>query len=266
MNAIYDSSEAAVPLIISLPHVGTGLVPEVAAALAPVGHAVADTDWHVEQLYDFARTAGAGWLQARLSRYVIDLNRPPDDASLYPGQTTSALCPLETFAGEPLYRTAGPDAAEVARRRACYWQPYHDELARLVLAARARFGHVVVLDGHSIMSVVPRLFDGRLPDINVGTYSGRSCAAGLSDGLVAVLAGQSRFTHVLNGRFKGGYITRHYGNPATGVHAVQFELGQLAYLDEPANVYRPQRATALKDLLRALVDVMVRFRPTAAGS
>ncbi len=266
MSGIFDSQEAAVPFIVSLPHVGTGLVPEVASALAPVGHELEDTDWHVEQLYDFARASGAGWVQAKLSRYVIDLNRPPDDASLYPGQTTSALCPLETFLGAPLYVGSGPDAAEVARRRVRYWQPYHDELARLVTQARARFGHVVLLDAHSIMSVVPRLFDGRLPDINVGTHGGRSCSAGLSDALIATLASQEQFTHVLNGRFKGGYITRHYGSPADGVHAVQFEIGQLAYLDDPASVYRPERAADLKGLLRRLVDVMVHFRPDRSRS
>ena len=266
MSRIFDSQEPTVPLIVSLPHVGTGLAPEVAAALAPIGHAVEDTDWHVEQLYDFARASGAGWVQAKLSRYVIDLNRPPDDASLYPGQTTSALCPLETFLGTPLYAGPGPDTAEVSRRREQYWQPDHDELARLVAIAQARFGHVVLLDAHSIMSVVPRLFDGRLPDINVGTHAGRSCSIALSDALMETLRSQSRFTHVLTGRFKGGFITRNYGRPEQGVHAVQFEIGQLAYLDEPASVYRAERASDLKDLLRRLVDVMVHFYPNQPGS
>lgn len=265
MSAIYDSAQARIPLIVSLPHVGTGLVPEVEAMLAPAGLTVKDTDWHVEQLYDFARAAGAGWVQARLSRYVIDLNRPPDDASLYPGQTTSALCPLETFQGEPIYAGAVPDAVQIASRRERYWQPYHDELERLIAAATARFGHVVLLDAHSISSVVPRLFEGRLPDINVGTHGGRSCGGGLSDALMTALAAQSHYTHVLNGRFKGGYITRHYGDPARGVHAVQFEIGQLAYLDEPASVYVPGRAAQLKGLLRSLVDVMVGYRPEHAG-
>ena len=258
----FISAEPSIPVVISLPHVGTGLVPEVEAQLTPVARLVEDTDWHVERLYDFAREAGAGWVQATLSRYVIDLNRPPDDASLYPGQTTTSLCPVETFQGEPLYAARGPDPQEIARRREQYWQPYHARLSALIDQARDRFGHVVLLDAHSIASFVPRLFEARLPDVNVGTYGGQSCSLDLSHRIMEVLHAQSEFTCVLNGRFKGGYITRHYGNPQNGVHGVQFELGQLAYLDEPAAVYVPSRAASLKTLLTQLVNAMVAFRPT----
>ena len=261
MSDVFLSAEGDSPLVISLPHVGTGLAAEIVPALAPKALEVSDTDWHVDRLYDFAAELGASRVQARYSRTVIDLNRPPDDESLYPGQTTTGLCPTETFAGEPLYRGPGPDAGEIARRRDRYWQPYHVELGRLVARAKARHGHATVLDAHSIASHVPRLFDGRLPDVNVGTFAGRSCAPGLSDRLQATLEAQGRFTHVINGRFKGGYITRHYGRPADGVHAVQFELGQLAYLDEPCTVYSEARAADLKALLRRLVAVLAGFRP-----
>lgn len=261
LGAVYVSAEAKIPLVVSLPHVGTGLAPEVAEQLLPLAANVEDTDWHVERLYEFARIDGAGWVQACLSRYVIDLNRPPDDASLYPGQTTSALCPRETFAGTALYWGEGPDSAEVARRRARYWEPYHVELQRIIADARKRFGWVVLLDAHSIASEVPRLFDGLLPDINVGTYGGRSCARQLQEMLLSTLQQQNRFTHVTNGRFQGGYITRRYGAPDSGIHAVQLELGQRAYLGPTAAIWDPGRANDLIDLLRALVADMVAFRP-----
>ena len=261
MSDAYLSTEGDSPLVISFPHVGTRLAPEIVPLLAPGALEVSDTDWHVDRLYDFAAGWGASLVQATYSRTVIDLNRPPDDESLYPGQTTTGLCPTETFAGEPLYRDAGPDTSEIARRRDRYWRPYHVELDRLVGRAKARHGHATVLDAHSIASHVPRLFDGRLPDVNVGTFAGRSCAAELSSRLLDALMAQSTFTHVINGRFKGGYITRHYGQPSAGVHAVQFELGQLAYLDEPHTVYNEARATDLKALLRRLVALLIEFRP-----
>ena len=261
MSDAHLSAEGDSPLVISFPHVGTRLAPEIVPLLAPVALKVSDTDWHVDRLYDFAVECGASFVQATYARTVIDLNRPPDDESLYPGQTTTGLCPTETFAGERLYRDGGPDSSEIARRRDRYWRPYHLELERLVARAKARHGHATVLDAHSIASHVPRLFDGRLPDVNVGTFAGRSCAPELSSRLLEALMAQSRFTHVINGRFKGGYITRHYGQPRDGVHAVQFELGQLAYLDEPPTVYSEARATDLKVLLRRLVALLIGFRP-----
>jgi N-formylglutamate deformylase len=261
VSGVYLSSEGDSPLVISFPHVGTQLAPEIVPSLTPAALEVSDTDWHVDRLYDFAATMGASLVQAVYSRTVIDLNRPPDDESLYPGQVTTGLCPTATFAGEPLYSGAEPDEREIVRRRDHYWRPYHAELGRLLARARAHHGHATLLDAHSIASHVPRLFDGRLPDVNVGTFAGRSCAAGLSERIVAELESQSHFTHVLNGRFKGGYITRHYGQPEGGAHAVQFELGQLAYLDEPHSVYVESRAADLKALLRRLVGVLTDFRP-----
>lgn len=265
MSEAFLSTEGDSALVISFPHVGTAIPAELARDFQPRAFDVVDTDWHVDRLYDFARTHGASTVQARLSRYVIDLNRPPDGASLYPGQTTTGLCPTETFAGEPLYLGVPPGAEAIAARREQYWQPYHDELARLVARAKARHGHATLLDAHSIASFVPRLFDGRLPDINVGTNSGHSCSPVLTDVLIAKLAGQDEFTHVVNGRFKGGYITRHYGRPETGVHAVQIELGQDAYIDAPLAIYREARAASLKALLQRLVEVLKDFAPSAPG-
>lgn len=251
------------PLIISLPHVGTTLPEDIASQMTPVAAKLADTDWHVERLLEFARSAGVSWLQARISRYAIDVNRPPDDRSLYPGQTTSGLCPTLSFAGEPLYAQSGPSVEEIAIRRERYWVPYHAMLRELVESTRARYGYALLLDAHSIRSELPRLFDGRLPDINVGSYDGRSCAPALSDRLMSVLGEQSRFSHVLNGRFKGGYITRTYGTPHTNVHAVQLELSQAAYMNEASVEYDPWLAQPLQSQLRLMMTAMQRFNPLA---
>ncbi len=249
------------PLVISLPHVGTELPTEVVATMTARGRAVEDTDWHVERLYSFARAAGAAWLQPRYSRYAIDLNRPPGDEALYPGQASTGLCPTLTFDGAPLYAGEPPDPAEIARRRERYWAPYHLALGELIAASRARHGFAVLLDAHSIRSHVPRLFDGRLPDINVGTNDGRSCSPALAAGVMEVLGRQTRFTHVLNGRFKGGHITRAYGQPAGGVHALQIELAQSAYMDEDATLFDETRAAALIAVLRGIVALLGDFKP-----
>jgi N-formylglutamate deformylase len=259
--AIAELNLGRVPLIVSLPHVGTVLPPDVVGQMTPLAGTLVDTDWHVDQLYDFAKQSGTSWLQARISRYAIDVNRPPDDRSLYPGQTSSNLCPTSTFAGEPLYSGVELTEAEIERRRARYWVPYHAMLRELIEATRARFGYALLLDAHSIRSELPRLFTGRLPDINVGTNDGKSCAPALSERLMNVLRGQDQFTHVLNGRFKGGYITRTYGIPGGNVHAIQIELAQRAYMNESGSDYDPWTAQPLKSLLRQLVAELLRFDP-----
>jgi N-formylglutamate deformylase len=251
------------PLVISLPHSGTQLPDELRTRLTPAALRLEDTDWHVERLYDFAREAGAAWLEARNSRYLIDLNRPPDDTALYPGQLSTGLCPVASFAGEPLYADAPPNPAEVAARRERYWEPYHRALQELLDAARTRHGFAVLLDAHSIRSEVPRLFAGRLPDVNLGTADGRACDRRLSTALVARLGAQGTFSHVLDGRFKGGHITRAYGRPELGVHAVQIELAQAAYMDEQTMRYDGARAAPLGALLRSLVAELLAFRPAS---
>jgi N-formylglutamate deformylase len=256
----------ASPLIISLPHVGTELPSDIERQLTPGALKLIDTDWYVDQLSGFARAAGVSWLRARYSRYLIDLNRPPDDHALYPGQRTSKLCPTHTFLGEALYEGAEPGAEEIERRRKRYWEPYHAALRELIEATRARFGFAVLLDAHSIRSELPLLFPGRLPDVNVGTNEGRSCAAVLTAAVLAVLQQQQRFTHVLNGRFKGGHITRAFGDPTAGVHAMQLELAQSAYMDEATpGGFESSRAGPLQTLLQPIVAAMSAFRPTAPG-
>jgi N-formylglutamate deformylase len=272
---LYTLRRGASPLVISVPHSGTALPPELAARLTPLALQLPDTDWYVDRLYEFASGLDATMLVARYSRYVIDLNRPPDDAALYAGAPRTGLCPALSFAGEPLYR-AGADfevpATELQQRRTRYWQPYHDRLRELIANARARHGYALLLDAHSIPSVVPRLFSGRLPDINVGCNDARSCDAATVALFRARLAAQEQRSWVIDGRFKGGHITRHYGQPAQQVHAVQIELAQCGYMDEtgPQDPEKPRldraRMAPLQDLLRGLLRDWLASRRAPAVS
>jgi N-formylglutamate deformylase len=254
------------PLIISVPHAGTAVPQELAPRLTPMALNLPDTDWHVAKLYDFAPDLGATMIVARYTRYLIDLNRPPDDAPLYSAAAKTGLCPTQSFAGEPLYRdgTERLTSAEIERRRAQYWQPYHDALRTHLHDTHRRFGYALLLDAHSIRSTVPRLFAGRLPDVNVGTYDGRSCARAINDALGTRLAATAHFSHVFDGRFKGGYITRHYGQPDQGQHALQIELAQSGYMDESGSTYDAQRASALRELLHGVVVSLLALAPTTA--
>ncbi len=237
-------------LVISMPHVGTEIPAALAAGMTPVALQLADTDWHLPLVDDVAGL-DATILVARYSRLVIDLNRPPDDESLYPGQDTTGLLPVDTFRREPVYRGDLPDAAERARRLAAYWRPYHDALAEEIDRLRGLHEHVVLWDAHSIASELPRFFSGRLTDLNFGTADGRSCDPGLVAAVLAPVARQQDYSWVLNGRFKGGYITRRFGNPAAGVHAVQLEMSQVTYMEEEAPFrLRPDRCERLAPLLR----------------
>lgn len=219
------------PLILAFPHVGSDLA-DVAAQFRSPWLARRDADWWVDQLYAFAADRGATLIRTTISRSVIDLNRDPSGASLYPGQVTTALCPTTTFNGDPLYATAAPDEAEIARRRARWFTPYHDALEAEIARLRTLHPHIVLYDAHSIRSHVPRLFDGELPQFNIGTDGGATCAPAL-ESTVAALCTASGHSHVVNGRFRGGWTTRHYGRPQQGVHAIQMELAMRGYLTEP---------------------------------
>ena len=242
------------PVLLSIPHVGTHIPESLRVSYTVHALQRADTDWHLDRLYAFAHQFGASVLQATHSRSVIDLNRPPDNQSLYPGRITTGLCPTETFRGEPVYHPGqAPDTAETARRLAHHWQPYHQALAAELERLQTLHGQVLLWDAHSIASRLPRLFEGQLPDLNLGTADGASCAAEVL-APVATIAQGSGFSVVVNGRFKGGHITRHYGNPSQGVHAIQLELCQHLYMDEdPPFDYRPERAERLQPVLQAML-------------
>jgi N-formylglutamate deformylase len=249
------------PLLVSMPHAGTDIPDDVAATLMPCAAARADTDWHLPELYGFLDEMGASTLSARWSRYLIDLNRPSENTNLYPGQDTTGLCPVDTFGRERLYREGmEPDEAEVKRRLEQYWRPYHAQLRAELERLLAEHGRVVLWDAHSIASVVPRFFDGRLPDLNFGTVDGKSCSQGLEGAMIKLVDSQDQFSFVFNGRFKGGHITRHYGNPAGGVHAIQLEMAQCLYMDEAAPFgYRPDLAGQVQPLLRELLGAAVEW-------
>ena len=248
------------PLLVSLPHDGSAIPGVLAARMTPAARRAPDTDWHVSRLYAFARDLGASMLVPRYSRYVVDLNRPEDDTSLYPGQNTTGLCPAVRFTGEPVYLEGqAPSLAEVGERVEAYWRPYHQALAAELARLKAEHGRVVLWEGHSIRgSDLPFLFEGRLPDLNLGTAAGSSCTPGLQQRLEAVLGDQSDYDWVANGRFKGGHITRHYGDPAAGIDAVQLEISQRNYMDEDSFAYDDAKAERLQRVLRAMLETALR--------
>ncbi len=252
----YSFHAGSIPLLVSMPHVGTDIPDDIAAGMTPAAAGKADTDWHLVKLYDFLQSMGASTLSARWSRYVIDLNRPPENTNLYPGQDTTGLCPVDTFHREPLYLEGKqPSQAEVERRLAAYWQPYHTQLRAELDRLLSIHGKVVLWDAHSIASVVPRFFEGKLPDLNFGSADGASCDQAMTDAIAGVARAGERFTVAVNGRFKGGHIPRFYGQPEQGVHAIQLEMCQSTYMDETAPFgYREDRAAEVQPLLRQLVQ------------
>jgi N-formylglutamate deformylase len=246
------------PLIVSFPHTGIEIPPDIEARLVSpwLGHK--DADHWVDVLYDFAHEMGATTVRTALSRTVIDVNRDPSGVSLYPGQATTGLCPVDTFDGEPLYKPGSePNAAEIERRRVEYFDPYHTALREQLERLRAQHPAVVLYDAHAIRSRVPRLFEGTLPQFNVGTNGGASCHPTLTT-VVEGLCDASGFSRVTNGRFRGGWITRHYGQPARGVHALQMELAMSGYLHEPDTMDERTWPAPLDDLLAARLRIVLR--------
>ncbi len=268
-DQVFTLERGTAPLLLSLPHVGTAIPADLAPAFVPRALALEDTDWHLAEVYGFARELGASVLVPRVSRYVIDLNRPPENTPMYAGANNTELVPTRFFTGDALYREGRvPDEREIERRRATYWHPYHDALAAALARLRGEHGHAILWDGHSIQAELPWLFEGRLPDLNLGTAAGASCAPALRDALSAMLAAQSTFSHVTDGRFKGGYITRHYGRPRERVHAIQLEMGLATYMDEthaavPVAPPDRSRLARLRPVLRDLLQTTLDWRPDA---
>ena len=251
------------PLILGMAHTGTELPGAIAAGLNRRGRALADTDWHVHELYG-GLVREVSVVRTSIHRYAIDVNRDPKGVSLYPGRPATALCPLTDFDGRPIYRGGQePGAAAIQRRWRAYHQPYHAALSRELRRIKGRHGFAVLYDCHSIRGRIPFLFDGRLADFNIGDHDGQSCAADISEKVAAICAAASGFSAVSNGRFKGGWTTRHYGRPAAGVHAIQMELAQSTYMDETAPwTYRPERAGLLRPHLRAILQTLIDWRPS----
>jgi formiminoglutamase len=262
------------PLIVTFPHTGTDIPEDIEANLRSPWLSRKDADWWVHLLYDFVRSLGATTVRTALSRTVIDVNRDPSGASLYPGQATTELCPTTTFDGEPLYSEgAEPDDVEIARRRAAYFDPYHGALAAELRRLRELHVKVVLYDAHSIRSHVPRLFDGQLPNFNIGSNNGATCAPALTAAVEAACGGHG-FTRVTNGRFKGGWTTRHYGDPERDIHAIQMELACRSYMAEPTepfspnnwpSAYDPAKAVALRTALMSVMSACLAYASNPSG-
>lgn len=261
VNEAYRLVRGEGPLLVSVPHAGTRLPADLPQRLTPEARALPDTDWYVDELWSGAVGLGAGLLVAQYSRYVVDLNRSPDDRPLYPGAGTG-LVPDLSFSGAPLYRDGAQPCREESRRRVAEcWRPYHAALTNELKRLRRRHGFALLLDAHSIRSRVPRLFEGRLPDLNLGSFDGASAAPELIRLAGAHLRDWPDCSCVVDGRFKGGYITRHYGRPADGVHALQLEMAQSLYMQEDPPARDPRRMAAVQPLADAFVEVLLGWRP-----
>ena len=251
--------KGTIPLLVSFPHNGSHIPESIATTMTADGKSSRDTDWFLDRLYDFPELESASLIVAELSRYVIDLNRSKDNESLYPGQTTTGLIPQTCFDGASIYSNKLPDKQEIQKRIKDVWKPYHltiqNELARLT----AEHGKAVLLEAHSIASEVPRLFDGVLPDFNFGTNRGKSCNAQLESDIIAVLDSQSTYSHVANGRFVGGYITRHFGEPNQNSHAVQIELSQSTYMDEATREWDDVKAEKVQPVFRSIISAITNW-------
>lgn len=256
MSSVFQYNTGELPLLISVPHDGREIPADIHGRMTDLGRSIPDTDWDVARLYEFATDLGASTVVANFSRYVIDLNRPAEDIALYPGQVVTGLCPEQTFGGEAIYRSGGVDEKEKAGRVDQYWRPYQRHIRATLAALREKHGYALLWDAHSIPSVVPRLFDGELPMLNLGSNSGASCGRSIEHAVTAEALG-SPFDTVLNGRFKGGYITRHYGDPDNDIHALQLEIAQRAYMTEDTTSLDTKKAAVLRDTLRKMLDTFL---------
>lgn len=251
----YHLHQGEGPLLVSMPHVGLEIPEDLQSGMTDIALTLKDTDWYVDRLYNFLEDLDVSVIRARYSRYVVDLNRGTDGVSLYPGQKVTGLCPITTFDDEPLYKNGViPDEQERIKK---YWNPYHDKITEELSRITERHGFARLWDAHSIKSHVPELFDGRLPDLNLGTGNGRSAGPDLVEKLDGIL-NKSDYSCALNGRFKGGYITRHYGDPDNNIDAVQLEISQILYMDEaPDNAFRDDKADKLRPILKSLIETMM---------
>jgi N-formylglutamate deformylase len=259
------------PLLISMPHVGTSIPAGIAKDMEDVALVKADTDWHLTLLYNMAEQLGASVISAEFSRYVIDLNRPKEDSNLYPGQDTTGLCPVDTFSKQPLYKTGRvPGKEAILERIDQYWQPYHTQLNTELDRIRLQHGIAILWDAHSIASIVPRFFAGKLPDFNFGTADQKSCHPDLQHAIKECIQKThfaEKYSHVFNGRFKGGYITRNYGQPTSQIHAIQLEMAQCVYMNEAAPFsYRPELAAHVQPFLTELLTTCLAWATKQAKS
>ena len=258
---IFRLSEGNVPLLVNMPHLGTAIPTEIADRMTDIGRSSIDTDWHLDLLYNFLADLGAWTMAARHSRYVVDVNRHPDNVQLYANMSTPGLVPIETFHDEPLYLPdKESDADDIAERRERYWGPYHDALGDTLNRIRSAHGLAVLFDCHSIRSLVPRYSEERLPDLNVGTADLTTCAPELRNAVVESLQNDSGYSIAVDAIFKGGYIPRHYGRPSEGIHAFQLELSMATYMDEDRPpLFNEQKARRIRPILKGMVETVIEW-------
>lgn len=261
---VFNFTPGSAPLLMSIPHVGETIPDDIAKQLSPIAEKIGDTDWYLDRLYKFAEELGLSILKSNYSRFVIDLNRAPDSRPLYPGANNTELVPTSTFLEEPLYNDGNePDSNEIAQRLETYWVPYHQRLQDALSEIRDNFGYAVLFDCHSIKSVLPRFFEGKLPDFNLGTAEGNSCDSELKDRLAGALTQDDHYSLAVDGRFKGGYITRQYGAPKEGIHSFQLELSIATYMDEEPNfLWREDLADQVRPSLRRMLEAAGKWAPT----
>jgi N-formylglutamate deformylase len=258
MSSSYTLIKGSVPLLISMPHNGQDIPSSIANTMTEKAKLVADTDWYQDKLYDFAVELGTYILIPKYNRYVIDLNRDPKGVNLYPGANSTELCPTTAFDQSALYLPENmPSEDEIQQRITRYWQPYHQAIITTLADIKQQFNGAVLLEAHSILSHVPRFFDGQLPDFNFGTANVASCAIELITAVENI--DFTPYSKVSNGRFKGGFITRCYGQPEQNIHALQLELSQRTYMNEPSNEYNEVLAEQVKIKLKALVQCLIVF-------
>lgn len=263
---LYEYRRGHLPLLVNIPHAGTRVPDEIFSRFNDAGRKLPDTDWHVPRLYDFARDLGAHMLIANYSRYVVDLNRPPDGANLYHSERSTGLVPDMLFNGSPLYADENPiSMQETTHRIDTYWHPYHNKITEVLGRIKEKYGYALLYDAHSIASRVPNLFDGKLPDLNLGTANAESCAPECGHAISGVIR-SSEFTCAVNGRFIGGYITRHYGRPTQQVHAVQMEIGQASYMNETDFSYDENKAARLTPVLGDVLNAYSAFHNSGKGT
>ncbi|MDP7592782.1 MAG: N-formylglutamate deformylase [Litorilituus sp.] len=258
MDSSYTLTTGNIGVLISMPHNGQLIPKNITETMTSTARNVPDTDWYMDKLYDFANTMGAYIISPKYSRYVIDLNRSSHGKALYTNANNTELCPTTAFDLSSLYLpNKQPSSQEISERISCYWQPYHQELTNTLAHLKQKYHKVVLLDAHSILSKVPRFFEGKLPDFNFGSADGISCDEKLMQKVMQL--DLSPYTSISNGRFKGGYITRAYGAPKENVHAIQLELSQHTYMDEPSDNYNEQKASQVKLKLKAIVQCLIDF-------
>ena len=259
---LFNFQKGKVPILISMPHCGTSIPNEISDLLTKEARSTPDTDWHIPLLYNFLETLDVSIISSNISRYVVDLNRPPDGGALYPGQNTTNLCPLNQFNGLHLYKNKKKlSLKEITNRKDCYWAPYHNQIVKEISRLKSLFGFVILYDAHSIASEVPNLFSGKLPDLNFGTAKGESCDLRIEKAIENTLI-KSPYSFAVNGRFVGGYITRHYGNPQNNIHSVQMEISQINYMSEDKTFsFDQNRAQKLRSTLQKIINILLLWNP-----